>query len=550
MRTLITCVRRTGWLSVCQGAIVTGLCAGSAVAAEAPAPAPSASNPTVLYIGSSCIGNQVPMMLSQLAAATTPPITIHGRLYLRGAHGLPRHWERPSQPAKMGNLLSYIRYPDLPRPGLTARTLATWGGERRADFGILDAYGQQYDEDELYFWIRLYRQALVKRGVKPIIYLCHIGGPGFTVNFLYPFKSEAEGLAKLEKANAACVRVAAELDLEVAPSHLACYKVKRARPDLPLDLVGSPDRDHAGQRGYYLEACTIYSVLFNRSPEGLPVRTIYMKPPDPNLNETVGAGQVTLAEDEARFLQRTAWESVQEFRQMVAEHKAALAAGRAQPLAPTVKPRILVIGAPFDDTIRDASKKLVTGFRSALQERVKRQTGMDVVFAPGGPCAAGEALIELDDCLGDQKWALVAFGWGARELAQQMPPAEYEKNLRALLAKLEQNGSPLCWTGFLPVTPQKPPDLTMREMELDTLTNVSVGRDAGPLMAVAERVLQEHGLALDPAYEENVADFFTPGGRPAERVLTKADWVQLAGWLAESLGRRMSAVPSSPPRAE
>ncbi|MBI3947644.1 MAG: hypothetical protein HY321_17115 [Armatimonadetes bacterium] len=537
MRSLFLRARPMSVSWVFPSVIVSGLCAGSAVAAEPAATATVAANPVVLYIGNSHTGHFVPDLVAEMAAATTPPITVVTREHLRGSHALSDHWQRPQQPQKFGHVLSWLRYPDPPKPSFPARTLAEWG-DRRADLAVLQPFhGEQYDEETLHFWVRLFHRPLVQRGIKPVLYVSHGGRPGSPHNFMFPFKSEAEALETLSLVNTACLRVATELDSAVAPSYLACYNAKRARPDLDL-AAGSPDNSHAGYRCYYLQACTVYAALFNRSPEGLPVRAVRARD---------GKGLV-LTDDEALFLQKTAWESVQEFRRMAGERRAALAAGKAPALAR--KPRILVIGAPYDDRTQLAPGKWVSGFRTVLRERVKAQLGMDVVFAPLGPCSAVEALSDLDDWLGDQKWALVAFAWGARELAEKMPLEGYERNLRALLGKLRQNGSPLFWMGILPVTPKPEapgvaaPPLT--EMMLTAVTNIAITDDAGPLTETAERVVKEYGLSPDTLYARHLSGFFAPGGQPVAREITKADWAQLAEWLGESLERQVNAAAPEP----
>lgn len=78
----------------------------------------------------------------------------------------------------------------------------------------------------------------------------------------------------------------------VAPVGIAMADATAERPGLPV--IGW-DREHQDLRGAYLAAATIYSTLFGESPEGLPYR------PD------------GVSEKDAEFLQRIAWEAVQEW---------------------------------------------------------------------------------------------------------------------------------------------------------------------------------------------------------------------------------------------
>jgi len=88
--------------------------------------------------------------------------------------------------------------------------------------------------------------------------------------------------------------VADELDAEVAPAALAFEKALAERPE--LELI-APDRIHATWEGAYLAAATVYATLFGRSPEGLS----YSFGIDP---------------ETAAFLQRVAWDTVTEWREV------------------------------------------------------------------------------------------------------------------------------------------------------------------------------------------------------------------------------------------
>ena len=91
--------------------------------------------------------------------------------------------------------------------------------------------------------------------------------------------------------------IASELDVKVAPTGLALQRVKEERPNLKLIL---DDKVHPSLHGTYLYVCVIYATIFDRSPIG-----ISYTPED-------FSSEVT--EDEATFLQRIAWETVQEYQ--------------------------------------------------------------------------------------------------------------------------------------------------------------------------------------------------------------------------------------------
>jgi len=79
----------------------------------------------------------------------------------------------------------------------------------------------------------------------------------------------------------------------VAPVGVAMANALAERPDLAML---DPDAEHESLAGTYLAAAVIYATLFDRSPEGLPFHH-------------------ALEADDATFLQRVAWETVEEWRQ-------------------------------------------------------------------------------------------------------------------------------------------------------------------------------------------------------------------------------------------
>jgi hypothetical protein len=83
--------------------------------------------------------------------------------------------------------------------------------------------------------------------------------------------------------------VSAEIGAPVAPVGVAMERARAERPDIPLI---DPDEVHASWQGAYLAAATIYATLFQRSPEGLGYA-------------------LGISEEDAAFLQRIAWETVQ-----------------------------------------------------------------------------------------------------------------------------------------------------------------------------------------------------------------------------------------------
>jgi len=82
--------------------------------------------------------------------------------------------------------------------------------------------------------------------------------------------------------------IAKELNVPVAPVGLAFQRSLAARPE--LSMLGR-DKEHETIHGTYLAACVIHATLFGISPVGL------------------GYHPAGVSADEAKFLQRIAWET-------------------------------------------------------------------------------------------------------------------------------------------------------------------------------------------------------------------------------------------------
>jgi len=105
----------------------------------------------------------------------------------------------------------------------------------------------------------------------------------------------------------------AELGSRVAPVALAWQRSMQERPDLELY---AQDGLHGNLHGTYLTLCVLYATIFECSPVGLAYH--YDVPADSE--EFAIRRQMeywkdwkTISDDEAAFLQRIAWEAVQEY---------------------------------------------------------------------------------------------------------------------------------------------------------------------------------------------------------------------------------------------
>lgn len=84
-------------------------------------------------------------------------------------------------------------------------------------------------------------------------------------------------------------------DVLALPVGLAFAESLRIRPDLVLH---APDKRHPSAAGSYLYGAVIYSAIFKKSPEGF---------------KFLGGCEKPLSEQDAKFLQQTAWKTTKDF---------------------------------------------------------------------------------------------------------------------------------------------------------------------------------------------------------------------------------------------
>lgn len=153
-------------------------------------------------------------------------------------------------------------------------------------------------------------------------------------------------------------------------------------------------------------------------------------------------------------------------------------------------PRVLLIG----DSIS-------IGYTVPVREQLKGTANVHRPLTNCGPTSKGVA--EIEKWLGDGKWDVIHFNWGLHDLKymgpnnenladpaapdshQQVPPAEYEKNLRTLVARLKQTGAKLIWRSTTPV----PAGARGR-----------VVGDSDKYNQIAARVMKENDIPIDDQY--------------------------------------------------
>jgi hypothetical protein len=94
--------------------------------------------------------------------------------------------------------------------------------------------------------------------------------------------------------------IAQELNIEIAPIGLAWKRAIEERPELDMYRL---DKLHPSIHGSYLAVNVFYAILFEKSPVGLTYLASH-----PDLPDDV------VTEEQSAFLQRIAWETVQEYQ--------------------------------------------------------------------------------------------------------------------------------------------------------------------------------------------------------------------------------------------
>jgi lysophospholipase L1-like esterase len=107
-------------------------------------------------------------------------------------------------------------------------------------------------------------------------------------------------------------------------------------------------------------------------------------------------------------------------------------------------PRVLLIG----DSIS-------IGYTLPVRKLLEGKANVHRIPTNGGPTKNGVA--NIAKWLGTSKWDVIHFNWGIHDLKfmpdgkRQVEPADYEANLRSLVATLKKTGAKLIWATTTPI---------------------------------------------------------------------------------------------------
>ncbi|WP_395752786.1 SGNH/GDSL hydrolase family protein [Prosthecobacter sp.] len=140
-------------------------------------------------------------------------------------------------------------------------------------------------------------------------------------------------------------------------------------------------------------------------------------------------------------------------------------------------PRVLLIG----DSIS-------IGYTLPVRKLLEGKANVHRIPTNGGPTKNG--VTNIAKWLGTSKWDVIHFNWGIHDLKympdgkRQVEPADYEANLRSLVATLKKTGAKLIWATTTPI-----PD-----------GDLNPPRKFGQVKEyneIAAKVMAENGVAID-----------------------------------------------------
>ena len=140
-------------------------------------------------------------------------------------------------------------------------------------------------------------------------------------------------------------------------------------------------------------------------------------------------------------------------------------------------PRVLIIG----DSIS-------MGYTQPVRKLLEGKANLHRIPQNGGPSKLG--VTRIDAWLGTGKWDVIHFNHGIHDVKimpdgkRQVEPAEYEANLRTIVAKLKTTGAKLIFALTTPIPP-------------NPLKGDRHFRDEKEYNAIATRVMNENGVTIN-----------------------------------------------------
>lgn len=194
---------------------------------------------------------------------------------------------------------------------------------------------------------------------------------------------------------------------------------------------------------------------------------------------------------------------------------------------PTMNPIQDVAGLPRVLLIGDS---ISIGYTLPTRKLLEGKANVHRIPTNGGPTKNGVA--NITKWLGTGKWDVIHLNWGIHDLKympdgkRQVEPADYEANLRSLVATLKATGAKLIWATTTPIP----------EGELNPQRKFGLVPEYN---AIAAKVMTENGIAIDDLNAHITPNLATMQN-PHDVHYTSAGSEYLAKKVAEEIGKALA----------
>ena len=184
-----------------------------------------ASKPVrILFIGNSYTSrNDLPALLTQLAASAPKPIQLQTRMIIAGGAQLKMHWNKGIAAKVIDEGWDYVV--------LQEQSTLPWKSPQR-----------------MHESVRLFDERIKAAGAKTVLYMTW---------------ARADDAGRQQAITEAYVSIGGELKARVAPVGLAWQHVLKKHPEIPLH---DDDQSHPTAAGSRLAACVFLATLFDQMP--------------------------------------------------------------------------------------------------------------------------------------------------------------------------------------------------------------------------------------------------------------------------------------------